>query len=1052
MKRPFLSTLILPAILILGAWRASAEPQWIWLSKDSKENEKVTLRTEFDLPGAVKAATLMVSCDNGATASINGQTVLQNRDWMSPEKSDAKGFLKPGKNQLVLAAKNNDGVAAAVAVLQIELADGKKLTVETDDKWQAAPAGSRDFVPATAIAKYGAQPWGDVFATAASKIPDGRRRSGGPAQPVSSAESLQLAKGFKAELLYTVPKAEQGSWVALTVDLKGRLLASDQYGTIYRVTPAPIGTADAAAGTKVEQLTLPPDKDGKPLGGAHGLLYAFDSLYFMNNEKSGKGLWRLKDTDGDDQFDKAEFLRKIDGGGEHGPHSIVVSPDGKGLFFCSGNHTKLPENMELSRAARAWQEDHILPRLWDGNGHAKGILAPGGYICKTDPDLKRVELYAYGYRNQYDIAFDQNGELFSFDSDMEWDIGMPWYRPTRIAHATCASDQGWRSGSGLWPEFYPDSVPPALDVGPGSPTGVCFGTGAKFPTRYQRALYALDWTYGTMYAVHLTPHGAGFKAEKEEFVAGKPLPLTDAVIHPKDGAMYFAIGGRRTQSALYRVTYAGPESTAPAAPYVVTPEAKIRHNLEKLHEDGTGYEAIDKAWPYLSHPDRLIRFAARVAIERQPAEKWSEKALSEKNPQAAIEALIALSRVGRSSAAASAALDAQKRGGVSSGPVPSILPEDVPLQKRVLEALGRFDFAKADLQLQFQLIRAWQLAFTRFGKPDAATCAVVAAKFDPLYPHSDPMMNRELVQLLVFLDSPTVVAKTVPQLAILRDVAGELATDSLLARNEGYAAAARTMQASQPNRQAIALAAALRNAKAGWTPELRRTFFAWFPSTRGWKGGNSFPKFMDNIRKEALDNFVPVEERVALDDLGQRKVASPLQNVVMPKGPGRAWSVDDVVKLAGTGLTGRDFEHGKAMYAATLCAGCHKFAGDGGTVGPDLTGSGNRYTIRDLAENIIDPSKVISDQYGSEQIVRKDGSLTIGRVIGEEAGKLMVMASPLMPNELTPVPVGDVKERKVWNVSMMPPGLINSLNEEELKDLVAYLQSGGNPNDKTFKK
>jgi tetratricopeptide (TPR) repeat protein len=87
-----------------------------------------------------------------------------------------------------------------------------------------------------------------------------------------------------------------------------------------------------------------------------------------------------------------------------------------------------------------------------------------------------------------------------------------------------------------------------------------------------------------------------------------------------------------------------------------------------------------------------------------------------------------------------------------------------------------------------------------------------------------------------------------------------------------------------------------------------------------------------------------------------------------------------------------------------------------------------------------------------EEALRLKPDYPIGRVIGEEAGKLMVMASPLMPNELTPVPVGDVKERKPWNVSMMPPGLINSLNEDELKDLIAYLQSGGNPNDKAFKK
>jgi putative heme-binding domain-containing protein len=1051
MKRPLLSTLAIPSILFATTFTTQAEPQWIWLSKEAKANERITLRTEFEVPGPVKAATLMVACDNGATASINGQTVLQNRDWNSPEKSDAKGFLKPGKNQLALAARNQEGIAAAVAILQIELMDGQKITVETNDKWLAAPAGAgKEQKPAVVIANYGAQPWGDVFGGGGS---GGKGKGkGGPAKPVIAADELQLPAGFKAELLYTVPKAEQGSWVALTVDPKGRLLAGDQYGTLYRLTLPAIGAANVADAVKVEQLTLPPDKDGKPLGGAHGLLYAFDSLYFMNNEKSGKGLWRLKDTDGDDQFDKAEFLRTMNGGGEHGTHSIVLSPDGKGLYFCNGNHTKLPDNFEESRAGRNWQEDHILPRLWDGNGHAKGILAPGGYICKTDPDGKTIEVFAYGFRNEFDIAFDQNGELFSFDSDMEWDIGMPWYRPTRIAHATSGSDQGWRSGAGKWPEYYPDSVPAALDIGPGSPTGVTFGTGAKFPAKYQRAFFALDWTYGTMYAIHLTPQGAGFKAEKEEFVAGKPLPVTDAVIHPKDGAMYFAIGGRRTQSALYRVIYTGTESTAPVGPYTLTPEMKLRRDLEKLHEPGTGADAIEKAWPHLSHADRLIRTAARVAVERQPVAQWKQKALSEANPQAAIEALIALSRVGRSPAAQAAALAAQTKSGVSSGPVHATLPEDAALQKEVLQALGKLDFKALSTDLKQPLLRAWQLAFTRFGKPDAATCEMVAAKLDPLYPQADALLNRELAQLLVFLDSKTVVAKTVPQLATVRDAVDEIATDSLLARNEGYANAARIAQASRPNRQAISLAAALRNAKAGWTPELRRTYFAWFQTTRTWKGGNSFPKFMENIRKEALDNFVPAEERAALDELSQRKTPSILANAVAPKGPGRAYSVDEIVKLTEGGLTGRNFEQGKAMYTATLCAACHRFGGDGGSIGPDLTGSGNRYTIRDLAENIVEPSKVISDQYGSEEIIHKDGNLTIGRVVGEENGKLMVMASPLTPNELTGVPVSAVKERKPWNVSMMPPGLINSLNEEELKDLIAYIQSGGNPSDKAFQK
>ena len=127
---------------------------------------------------------------------------------------------------------------------------------------------------------------------------------------------------------------------------------------------------------------------------------------------------------------------------------------------------------------------------------------------------------------------------------MEWDFNTPWYRPTRVCQAASGTEFGWRNGAGKWPAYYPDSLPPVVNIGPGSPTGVAFGYGAKFPAKYQDALFICDWSYGKLYAVHLTPEASDYKAELEEFVTGTPLPLTDLVVNPKDGAMYFAIGGR----------------------------------------------------------------------------------------------------------------------------------------------------------------------------------------------------------------------------------------------------------------------------------------------------------------------------------------------------------------------------------------------------------------------------------------------------------------------------------------------------------------------------
>jgi putative heme-binding domain-containing protein len=610
---------------------------------------------------------------------------------------------------------------------------------------------------------------------------------------------------------------------------------------------------------------------------------------------------------------------------------------------------------------------------------------------------------------------------------MEWDQGSPWYLPTRINHAVDGGDFGWRSGAGRWPAYYADSLGEVVNIGPGSPTGVAFGTGAKFPAKYQRALFAADWTFGTLYAIHLTPEGASFRGEKTEFLSGKPLPLTDLIINPKDGAMYFAVGGRRTQSALYRVTYTGTESTAPASIPPPNEAAKLRRSLEALHGDGAGPEAINTAWPHLGSKDRFVRFAARVVLEKQPAERWADRALAELQPQASIEALIALARVG-----------------------------DKSLQPKIIASLSRLDLGAQPAELRLPLLRAWQLAFTRMGKPAPEACATIAARLDPQFPHADPFVNRELAALLIYLGSTQVVGKTVPLLSVSEPVTvtgEELGGASLIARNDRYGSDVANVSNSRPDRQQIALAYALRNATAGWTPKLRTEYFSWFPRTRNWKGGSSFGGFIQNIRTESLATVSDRTERAALDSLSKPPPPSFAAPSVTPKGPGRAYALKDAVAAMPAKLTGRDFARGKAMFTATACIVCHKLNTEGSSgVGPDLSGAGNRYSIRDLLENIIDPSAVISDQFGTEQIERTDGDPLVGRVVGEENGELLVMANPFVPDDKTKVKVSAVKSRKPFNLSMMPPGLINSLNPDELQDLLAYILSSGNADDPMFKR
>ena len=851
--------------------------------------------------------------------------------------------------------------------------------------------------------------------------------------PLATAPSdLQVADGFQVDLLYTVPKEEQGSWVGITYDDKGRLITTDQYGGLYRITLPALGST---AEPKVEQLdiTLPDsplsdhersDEERDGITGAHGVLYAFDSLYLMVTENQLKqGIWRLRDTDGDDQFDEYTHLRSLNGRGEHAPHSLVLGPKGESIYRAAGNFTDPAPGLELSRPV-SYGEDHLLPRMWDARGHARGRFAPGGWVARMDPDGETMEMFAQGFRNQFDIAFDANGELFTFDSDMEWDIGMPWYMPTRINHIVDAGDYGWRSGAGRWPDYYADSLPAVVNIGPASPTGTIFGTGAKFPTKYQRALFAADWTYGTLYAIHPSADGATFTGEKEEFIAGKPLPLTDLTINPHDGAMYFLVGGRRTQSALYRVTYAGEEKTAPASRVRPTRVAQLRHRLEKFHAPGTTPDAIDQVWSHLGSQDRFVRWAARTAIERQNPSNWAERALAEKDDGTAVEALIALARVG-----------ADRH------------------QSEILKSLSRIDLAGQPMDRKHAILRAWQLAFTRMGPPTPSDRNLALAELDDLFPHPDTNVNRLLAELLVYLDSPTIVAKVVPLLKVAEptgQAAEELGGAALIARNDRYAAAVKKATASRPDRQQIAYAYTLRNATVGWTPASHQDYFEWFATTHAWQGGASFPGFMNNIRKDALDLVTDKDEQVILADLSKKPVHSFVAGAQNPKGPGTIYTVDEAMKSFNRPLKNQKFRRGKDMFAATACIVCHRFNHDGGDIGPDLTGAGNRYTIRDLLESIIEPSKVVSDIYEAERFETENGNVLIGQIVGEENGKYLIMNNPFAPEQRRQINPKEIVSRSTHDQSLMPPGLINSLNGNELRDLVAYIISGGNEQDPMF--
>jgi putative heme-binding domain-containing protein len=968
-----------------------ATPRWIWMGPEPKADQTVYFRKEFVVDAPISSAKLSGSCDNRMTVFLNGDRVVEGKEWVNPTAVDLTGRVRRGRNVLAVEAHNEGGLAGLLLRLAFEgrrpvapvFTDASwRVSERAGPGWQAADFNDSAWTAPVVIAALGEAPWQQVnekslLAAIQSREP--------PATPISR---LKIAKGFKVDLLYSVPKDTQGSWVSMALDPRGRLIVSDQYGKLYRVKLPPASATGPAATPEVEPIDV-------EIGEAQGLVWAFDSLYVVVNSggKFKSGLYRVRDTDGDDRLDTVESLRPIQGGGEHGPHGIVPSPDGKSLYVVAGNATR-PMELAGSLVPKLYDEDQILPRQPDGRGFMKDETAPGGCIYRIDPDGKRWELVSMGYRNPYDLAFNRDGELFTYDSDMEWDINLPWYRPTRVCQAVSGSEFGYRGGSGKWPTYYPDSLPPAVDIGPGSPTGVTFGTGAKFPAKYQQALYICDWSYGKLYAVHLTPDHSAYTGALEEFITGTPLPLTDILVNPHDGAMYFAIGGRRTKSGLYRVTYAGPESTAPApADLRGAEDRKLRHELEALHGHADP-NTVAAAWPHLGHPDRFIRFAARVAIEWQDPASWQERALSERGTPAALTALLALARAG-----------------------------DKALQPRILQALDRIDWESLSESQKLELIRVYDVTFIRMGAPDPETTERTIERFDPYYPAGRRNLNTELCKLFVYLQAPSAAARG---LALL--------------------------EKAPTQEEQIDYVTALRMLKTGWTPELRKAYFSWFQKAAGYRGGASFELFLLHIKQEAVAALSDSEkdELKPILDAATPAAAAPRVAVAEGRPFVKAWTVDELSPLVEKGLTRRNYDRGRALFSTVGCFACHRFNNEGGAVGPDLTGISGRFSPRDLLESIITPSKEISDQYGAVMIALDDGRVVTGRIVNLHGDTMMVLTDMLNPNALVGVNQNQIEDMKPSPVSMMPEGLLNTLDREEILDLMAYLLSRGQRDDRMF--
>jgi len=950
-------------------------PHWMWAQGQRAQGQRVVLQRRFDLAAAPKRAVVKAGAEFcRAELFANGESVARRDPYGPRIEVEVSRHLKQGTNTIGLICRAVDGPAAVTLKLLVGNEDGTHNIIASDDRWQAAtisemgkgwpPIDSTRWQPAVSWGTMAPQCWAiPRHSIAIGPLDDYTQwKRAIDAEQGTDPASMQVRPGFAIERIHSAGENE-GSWISLAQDPQQRWVIGTEKHGLIRLTP-PEDSVEAAVEMIEPKLTE-----------CRGLLFAHGSLYAMAN--GDKQLFRLRDTNGDGRFDDVASLGSFDGDAGHGRNQLTLGPGGRVHAIC-GDSVFEPKD------AGALPSGVARP--------SRAESARSGFVMRMDADGKNKQVVVRGLRNPYGIAFNRHGDMFTYDADAEYDMGSPWYRPTRVIQLFPGGDYRWRRATGQWPPYFPDQadIPhPMLDIGKGSPTAVTFASGNHFPPPYRNALFVLDWAYGRILAVHLTPQGSSYAASAEVFLRGQPLNVTDAEFG-SDGAMYFVTGGRATQSALYRVRYVGAEKTAPAGTEQQRARSahaakarRVRRELVSLIGHKQEEAAVGRAWPHLSSADPWIRYTARTVIETIPAHVWHDRAMAEQDVDALLAACMALVRVG---------------------------PEETlpAVVQRVVERNLRSNSEKRRREAAFILARC--LDSQRLPEKLEATILAAARCW---YPADSPALNRLLARLLSRRPDQEFVSTTM-----------------------------ELLQRAQRQSDRLLYLFVLRHAALGWTPPLRKAYFRELRATEDYLGGEGMPQFRKLIRSEALaavpeKDRVQYEKRLASSPPSWQRNRPPEKRQFVQK-----WKVEDF-RGALTGLSDKQrIERGRELFLAARCIDCHRFEGRGGVSGPDLSSAARRFSPRDMLVSILEPSRVVSEKYRNDTFQLTDGRVITGRIVPGDYRKptLTVMPKLMEPEKVVTFPKQAVAARRPSTVSPMPEGLVDVLRREEVLDLLAYLR------------
>jgi len=871
---------------------STGEAQWIWSPTQAAGAvpKGTVLFRKWFTSSQPELGFVQITCDDRYDVYCNGRLVGSGKDWHKMQSFDLMPFLIDGRNLIAVKAENLDGATAGLtARVIVKRKGGAEVGYSTDESWltttteqllwEKNKGDDSKWLKAASLGELGvARPWLDNVT----------------ADDGSSTRRFTVAKDFRIERV--VSPLDTGSLLTFTFNEWGEIYAAREQGPILLIIDS---NKDGVPDKVTEYCTT--------VTSCQGLLALNGQVYAIGFGPEGCAIYRIADEDQDGRGEKVQKLVDFDGKpGEHGPHGLSLGPDGL-IYAMIGNHSQAKGVAAKGSPYHDYYEGDLLtPKYEDPGGHAVGIKAPGGTVLRLDPEGKNIQLFSGGFRNAYDLAFNREGELFTFDSDMEWDEGLPWYRPTRLDHVYAGSEHGWRSGWSTWPDYHMDTVPPAATAGRGSPTGLEFYNHNKYPAAYANALFACDWSQGEIIAFKPKPSGSGYTSEGEVFVRGRPLAVTDVAVGP-DGWLYFTTGGRGTEGGVYRVVYTGVQPAQPkltgVAAAVRQPQlqgAWARQNVALLQEQ------TKDAWaPQLQsvasnstnrYEDRVRALDLLQLYGPFPGIEYLTKLTRDPQPQV------------RKKAAYLLGIHAEPIGGGAL--VLALRDPDAAVRRQACESLVRGSFlpppepllpllADADRAVAFSarlvleqipvdrwkttvleaknvnVFLAGSIGLMRMS-PDRETALAVMRRCSQSL--SGDLTDHEFLDLLrvmeVTLERGKLTGEDVP--ALRKQLAEEYPASEFRMNREllkllGYLnepsiiprlVAFLKSDASQLEKIPAALTA--RFITSGWTVEQKLVVFEFYEKARKFEGGYSLKGYFDNCCKDFCKDLTPREKLVVL--------------------------------------------------------------------------------------------------------------------------------------------------------------------------------------------